>query len=106
MQHALSFIVIATTARIRDTSQGKTSDAQTTEPGCAPLPFVLEHSFVSGAAEKKKTVLLQEGKARLRKKKRQSFVGGNTNNCISKDGYPRINKQRLSELCGKCSSSA
>ena len=37
------------------------------------------------------------------KKKRQSLVGGNTNNRFSKDGYPRINKQRLSGLCGKCS---
>jgi len=68
MQHALSFIVAATTAKTRDTSQGKTADAQTRESRRAPLPFVLEHSFVSGPAEKKKTVL-QEGKARLRKKK-------------------------------------
>ena len=102
MQHALFFIVVATTARIRDGSlEGKTPDAPQTREPWPPLPFVLELSVVSGPAEKKKTVPPpQEGKAH---KKRQSLVGGNANSISAKDGYRRDNEQRLSVLRGECS---
>ena len=52
--------------------------------------------------KKKRKRSSQEGKARTHKK-RQSFVGGNANSIRTKDGYRRVNKQRLSGLRGECS---